>query len=292
MEEKAVSEKKRTTIFIIIASIALLSVIFIIKDWNATSAQSSRYLKYAITCLCVFMAWTIVRCGLSSRDTLLIGIIFGGILIADFFLLILDPMDNNKFDDIYFLIGLWLFAIVQILHIIRYNSRPEEYDSPTGALLKRFWSLIKDLELKRDIVPMAIIFVLIYIPFLLLFIRVLSHPERISSLVRMTVLSMIVYFFIISLALYLAWRVSLKGFFKSPNTWMIAAGMTLFFCCDASLSTSIIIKQLWPENLSLLNVTSNLVWIFYSPAITLLSISGYEWKGIEGQLGVRVRGKG
>ena len=79
-----------------------------------------------------------------------IGIIFGGILIADFFLLILDPMDNNKFDDIYFLIGLWLFAIVQILHIIRYNSRPEDYDSPAGPLLKRFWSLIKDLELKRD----------------------------------------------------------------------------------------------------------------------------------------------
>lgn len=277
------SGKKRTTIFIIIASIAILSVIFIIKDWNATSAQSSPYLKYSITCLCVLMAWTILSCGLSNRDTLRIGIIFGGILIADFFLLILDPMDKNKFDDKYFLIGMWIFAIVQILHIVRYNSRPEDYDSPAGPLLKRFWSLIKGLEVKRDIVPMAIIFVLFYVPFFLLFIRVLTSRARITSLVRITVLSMIVYFFIISLALYFAWRVSWKGFFKSPNTWMIAAGMTLFFCCDASLSASIIIKQLWPENLKLLNVTGNLVWIFYSPAITLLSISGYKWKEIEGK---------
>jgi hypothetical protein len=65
--------------------------------------------------------------------------------------------------------------------------------------------------------------------------------------------------------------------------------MTLFFCCDASLSASIIIKQLWPENFNLLNVTCNLVWIFYSPAITLLSISGYKWKEIEGY---GVSGKG
>lgn len=225
------------------------------------------------------MAWMIVQSGLSKRDTLRIGIIFGGILIADFFLLILDPMDNNKFNDIYFLIGLWVFGIVQILHIIRYNSRPEDYDSPAGPLLKRLLSLIKGLKLIRDVVPMVIIFVLIYVPFLIFFIRALTRPERITSLVKITILSMIVYFFIISLALYFAWRVSLKGFFKSPNTWMIAAGMTLFFCCDASLSASIIIKQLWPDQLNLLNVISNLVWIFYAPAITLLSLSGYKYKG-------------
>lgn len=276
------SNKKRTTIFIIVALIACLSVIFIIKDWNATSAQASPYLKYSITCLCVLMAWMIVNCGLSKRDTLLIGTIFGGILIADFFLLILDPMDKNKFDDIYFLIGMWVFAIVQILHILRYNSRTGDYESPTGPLSNRFLSYINGLKLKQDIVPMAIIFVLIYLPFLLLFISVLTRTERITSLVGITVISMIVYFFLISLALYFAWRVHLKGFFKSPNTWMIAAGMTLFFCCDASLSASIIIKQLWPGCVGLLNVVSNLVWIFYAPAITLLSISGYEWKKEEG----------
>jgi hypothetical protein len=60
--------------------------------------------------------------------------------------------------------------------------------------------------------------------------------------------------------------------FPKPNSKMIAIGMILFYFCDICVGLDFILPKgtIWL-------LANSLIWVFFTPAITLLALSCYKY---------------
>jgi len=81
-----------------------------------------------------------------------------------------------------------------------------------------------------------------------------------------------VYALFLDLSLWTGWTTRRAGYFPKANAILIAIGTTCFFVGDYLVGFNLSLEP------SLQRATTVfLTWVFYTPAITLLALSGYRW---------------
>ncbi|CAB9524660.1 Inherit from bactNOG: Membrane [Seminavis robusta] len=86
-----------------------------------------------------------------------------------------------------------------------------------------------------------------------------------------------IYFCLKCTSLTATYAACLIGKFPLWNAQMTAVGMTMFFICDHTVTGNLLLSQdPTTTDAPFYVVTSSLTWMFYGPALLLLSLSGYH----------------
>lgn len=244
---------------IILILIVFLGFIFLIRDWYVFfschqltecihDASYFQYIiKFSITFLAGCLTFIIGRGYISKLDRYLLQIAFIVTICADFSLKILQNKDVSQTHIDKTLLGILLLIIVHTFLILRHSR--------VSATDKHFPNALLIAES-----------VFLFLVILILVGKLSLSIGLITSYVVFLIASVIT-----------AWRAPLNSFFPKKNALMIRWGMILFLLCDIQVGLSYWLNQ---ENSSMLNtmshIANNFVWFFYTPALVLLSLSGFR----------------
>ena len=252
-------KRKKISIRIIIIMIIFMSVGYISMDWlrfynkpaeiEFLESPFSPYMKVFVSFLSFLIVWLIGRDFVEKSDAKRLKAAFTFIFIADFLFLL-------KFN----LLGIAIFSLCQILLIYRNGFGLVDF------FRKREW-----VKYKKNLVIYSVIALLIGIISLCFLFRPILKGNSLFY-------AFIVYAIFLCLSFWTAWVSHLINKLSRLNTYMIAAGMTLFVLCDLTvglnLALSAIEKTAKTEFVWM--ISSSLTWMFYTPALVFLALSGYN----------------
>ena len=241
-------KRKRVTCLLVV--IAILAASFLVMDWllffrcgavEQCLVGGSVYqnvAKFAVTAFAALVVFLIGKDCLSSRDRTLLQAAFVMAVCADFCMKIVSG---------YALVGIGFFMAVQTLLIVRHTRRNDGDNSFPRILCIPFGAGVLAAALAVS--------------------GVFSGP-------KLPIVAAYGVFVICSLIA--ACRASKKGFFPAGNARQIKWGMILFFCCDVCVGVSGLVSADHSVQEIVATVAHNLVWMFYTPALVLLALSGYR----------------
>ncbi|WP_411680313.1 lysoplasmalogenase family protein [Clostridium thailandense] len=230
------SINKSSIIKIILCLEIVIYIVFNYLDFNYWGRSNySNIIKYIGILLCLLLAFLIGEDGYSREDTYLLQLALTLTAAADLCLLILDK----------FILGVFIFCIVQITYIIRHS----------GGKIK-----------KKDIYNL-IISILITIFVTTMFIRFIDYKLLLIGSI---------YAILLLYSVYTAWKTFSRNVYPITNCYLVSIAMTLFLLCDINVGASNIIRQLGISHDNIGMISNFLVWIFYLPSQVLLAISGYK----------------
>ncbi len=223
--------------------IGLLYILFLCSDISNTKIfLSSAVFKYISIILCFVITILIGEDGLNKRDRLLLQIGFFITILGDLCLLIFD----------YYIPGVALFCLVQIIYYNRYKGGPNHRAS------------------------------FVFVEFIAIFLlTVIIYYIVNLTLIKIDFLFAIAFFY--AVCLILSTVESIKTFkyklYPCYNRYMIVIGMILFLLCDISVALFNISKEF---NMTVYKMSALSMWGFYLPSQFLLSISGYRFEKHKG----------
>lgn len=245
---------KSKFIMIIVLLIVFISSSYITLDLARLSVIKSELMykrllytdlaKLIVIILSATLIFIIGKDGLSSIDTTKLKLIYIFIILADFSLVMLE----NAY------LGIFLFALVQVGLIFRNGS---------GILVK-----FKNGELKLLRSKLFINTILSTIFGLVVILNLFSSLLKDQLLLYF----MVSYALILSISLWTAIANPILGLFPRLNSILISIGMILFVLCDLNVGLSFALK-LGTGKI----IADSIVWIFYTPALTLVALSGYNY---------------
>lgn len=232
---------KSLIIKVLLAIIVIFYSIFLYIDFlKVETFISSDTIKFLSMLLVFLVCLMIGKNSISNKDRSLLTLGLFLTVIADIFLLLLDN---------YYIFGVGLFSMVQILYSIRYKTNHSK------TILARFSLLFIVLLIFYIILDTFIIEVDFLIVLSLYYaICLLSSTKKAIDLHR-------------------------KKTFPKLNSKILALAMILFLLCDINVGLYNIVKSISISNsltISLANISSISMWFFYLPSQVLLSLSGYR----------------
>lgn len=242
------SKNKRFLVSAILLAIACISIFTVVLDFSrflGHNALYSRYPSYLINRLNVILAsalvWLSGKESLSQKDNRLMRCIFFIICIGEYFFIAAMPA-----------LAITAFLLCQGLLIIRHG---------------------KGLKAKLAKAAPRNKLVLAFIAFFLAAI-ILTTVVLLSPFGNYKALSIIAIFYwiVLSISLWTAIANFLLSLFPKTNSSMIAIGMLCFYCCDISVGLDMLL-----DGSTIGMLANSLIWIFYTPAITLLALSCYKY---------------
>lgn len=250
------NRRKYKVIVIILFGIVFISGGFIALDWyrfyigltEYDSALYSYIAKSIILLLSVVLVFLIGKDGLNKKDSFLLKLIYIFIILADIsFILFNEPY-----------MGICLFSIVQICLILR-NTLAIRYNSKGDKLYRLKSSLFINLILGT---------IFLITNFLRLINGLIDRP--------ILLLFMLSYSLLISISLWTSLANILLGIFPKVNGVLAVIGMIFFILCDLHVGLSLSLNHGAPKS-----IAQNLIWVFYTPALTLVALSGYNLKSYQ-----------
>ncbi|MDD2447138.1 MAG: hypothetical protein PHY91_05575 [Tissierellia bacterium] len=247
--------KKRYLIIIILVLIAIASLIIILLDWlpfivdtiSLYETRHSNRFKAIVVLLATSIVFITGNNSLNKKDLIMMKTIYILIILADTALvLIQNPI-----------VGILFFSLVQLGLIIR-NS----------VGLKDKIRFAKEYPIKSSLFINTILSTVLFLLFLVKLIN-----EHLDDRLLLTVI--IFYGLMLSTSLWTALANYLLSLFPKINSILVSLGMFFFVLCDINVGLSLTL----PHGL-VQTISSNLVWIFYSPALTLIALSGYNLKSL------------
>lgn len=237
--------------------VVFLSGSYITLDWSRffirpddpvyTEYLYSGAAKLLVSLLCAAIVWTTGNDGITDSDTGKMKLIFTAIFAADIL-----------FSLKYKIPGIALFGIAQILLAFRNGTGMRRLISSAGFFEKKKFLLLPG------------ILIAVTIPVIL---SRIFYPLLKGSMMFYMISE---YAVLLGISLWIALANPGIGFFPKINSILIIIGMIFFFLCDINVGLSIALKQ----GIYRLYVNST-VWIFYTPALILLALSGYNYKKIK-----------
>lgn len=209
--------------------------------FNIKALISSNRIKIISIILCFIISLLGKEYGLGVNDVFLLRLGLFITIIADLFLLVLDS---------HFILGVFLFSIVQIIYIIRYDN--------------------KNIYLKfKKFTALLLILIFMY--------GILN-----SFIVKIDFLIVIGFYY--AIILLTSFIKSIKAckykIYPSPNRYMIVMAMILFLLCDINVFLYNLIDFIplsAQAGKTIYNISSISMWLFYLPSQVLLSLSGYKF---------------
>lgn len=235
-------------ISIIIALILIISGSFITLDLITAFEMKNLYLtlslvlKALIVFLTTLLVFLINNRGISKGDTSLLKIIFIFIIIADLTLVLLKKP----------YMGIIVFFFVQLLLIYR-NSY---------AIYKQH-----NLRVIFDKNTMMILILLMILLFtFLLYLN--NHISDLFLFILFLSYGLIKSFSVLAAGLTYRFKV-----FPKTNRLLLFIGVVCFYLCDLNVGLNLAFNSC-----SIKNLSNILIWIFYTPALTLIALSGYDFR--------------
>ena len=241
---------KKIKIPIIIDLILIVSGGFITLDlvtvfeMESLSQIYSLVLKAIIVFLTTLLVFLINNHGISKMDTRLLKIIFILIVIADLSLVLF----NKAYA------GIIVFFIVQCVLIYRNNHSIQR---------KHSLRVIFD---KNTIIILILMMILLFN-----YLIYLNSHVTDSILFILFLLYGIIKSFSVLTAI-ISYRFNA---FPKINCLLLLIGVVCFYFCDLNVGISLALNEGFIKNLSII-----LIWIFYTPALTLIALSGYDFSDL------------
>ena len=242
---------KELFFFIIIAMILFLFGGYTVLDWFQFSRKIADYkrpeipyvrtTKVTVSFLAAILVFMIGKDGFNERDTIMLVIAYAVILIGDLFLV----FDIN-------LVGTAAFALSHVFFILRNGSGITMYIKDS-SLINRLY----------DIVSFVVI-----IGIIVTVLRVFFYPRLKGNPFFYVLLG---YGLFLGVSLWTAWATLRIGFMPERNALLVAIGMTCFFISDLLVGVHFATE---PGNTQL--IARYTTWIFYTPALVFLALSGYD----------------
>lgn len=243
--------KKRTLVITLICVIIFVCGSFLTLDLyrfyiSGTGIKSidSTPIKKLIPLLCALIVLIIGKDGINKNDTKKLMLIYALICFADTALI---------FDMI--IPGIGLFAVCQVLLIWR-----------NGAGISK---LLSGGELGKDrnalIICAAVILAVIVLIMSFIFYPILHGSPLFFA--------MLGYVVLLGASLWTSFANYKLKLFPRRNSILVLTGMILFFLGDFLVGLDLALKEgfYWL-------VVSSMVWIIYTPSITLIALSGYRYE--------------
>jgi len=206
--------------------------------FNVQASIPSNTLKYISIILCFLITLLIEEDSINKKDVYLLQTGFFVTIFADLFFIIFD----------YYILGIILFCLVQIIYYIRYKGD-------------------RNYKFTLIIIRFFIIFSLIMVIYITLNLFI----------IQIDFLFAIAFFY--SICLLGSTIEAIKAFrnnlYPYLNKHIILWGMILFLLCDINVAITYLTREHFTK---LCNISSLLIWVFYLPSQVLLSISGYKFK--------------
>lgn len=238
MENK---ENKLKIIKFLLAVLGVFYIVFMSMDlFELQTFRHSNMLKFISMILVFIISLIAGRNVIGVQDILLLRIGLLITLIADVFLLLINS---------YYILGVGLFSIVQIIYSIRY--KPENAKN----IIKNFGIIGIILCFTYAIINQYII----EIDFLII-IGIYYALCLLSSTTK-------------------AIQIYKNKLYSRLNSKIIVSAMILFFLCDINVAVYNIIKSTDMSlsfTIALYNISFISIWFFYLPSQVLLSLSGYS----------------
>ncbi|MBN1883464.1 MAG: hypothetical protein JW885_14955 [Deltaproteobacteria bacterium] len=257
-----VSRSKKVLVFVLLGLILLVAGTFFAVDWmNYLYGLSNLYTSYAkgfVSLLCAVIAWMIGMNFVDRKDALLLKLAFLCIVPTDILMGIVAVNSKASQATILtaFIIGAVLSIIAHALLIIRHGRgfgwvRPSKSGRPVTSAL-----------------ALPLFFVAVgAVTFLLLADGLANVGLFYPGLA---------YVIIIVVSLWVAWEAVRNRLYPKMNALMIALAITSWFITE-------IIGSIYNIQIGTVSFISfNIVWVFYTPTVVLLALSGYRWKKEEG----------
>lgn len=236
---------KKTVIKIGLVSILLLITYFIFMNTyhlfflkSTFAYEHTNFLKRIIPFICAVIVFLIGKDSLNKKDATFLKIAYLTILIAEI------SFTLNKT-----ILGIVFFGLCQIFLIMRHSAGI----SNSVKENKKFFLLL-------GIVIITIVFILIAT----IFYPALGMGTLFYSI--------IIYGTILGISLWIGISNYYIGHFPKKNALFIMIGIIFFFIGDFLVGIEIITEDIYIKNI--LNL---FLWIFYTPAVTLLALSGYNY---------------
>lgn len=242
------NKRKKQSLTILLAAIIAVSIFTVVVDFSRLTSFNSVYNQYpneVIKRINVFLAAVIVLLAgkdkLSKKNHRYMKLAFTFICLGELLFLISSPFT-----------AILAFAIAQCLLIARHALGIK-------SKLSNLW-LIHKLELAFW--GFALIFLFLF-AVLYLFNSTISKELFAAGCL---------YGLILSISLWMGLANYTLNLSPKPNSTMIAIGMLCFYCCDILVGLDGILGYGTPWL-----VVTSFIWIFYTPAITLLALSCYRY---------------
>jgi len=244
------SRVKKLYISVLVCIITILFICFIILDISRFLGVIDYYGKYfpsavlkrITVVLAAAIAWAAGNDGIGKKDTCIMSLVFTVICAAETAFLLRR-----------FIAGVALFGVCQSLLTAR-NGR----------------GLIKELKLagcseKLKAVSIAGVILAALVLTVIISYQILGiRPEIVSAWI---------YGAVLSASLWAGLANYILRLFPLPNSMMVAVGMFCFYCCDILVGLDAVMEVSFPWL-----IVNSLIWVFYTPAITLLALSCYNYK--------------
>lgn len=206
----------------------------------------SEGLRFLRTVLALLLVGVLRHVVVSPADYRLLRIAFVLIVVADLFLILQDQL----------LVGIGVFALVQIVFVIRHLRG-------WRTVWKRLPAAIRG-DKRRKLFGIGVVgVVLLTVSFALLGPLLAAAGLFVPTLVYGT---------LIVLALCSGWGVPVMGTLPARNAWMIAAGMVFFTVCDITVGMGAALQG-HPVGEGARVFTG----LFYGPALVLLALSAKHY---------------
>ena len=127
---------------------------------------------------------------------------------------------------------------------------------------------MKESPLKSSLFINTILSTVLFLLFLMKLIN--EHLDE-----RLLFIVIVFYGLVVSTSLWAAFANYLLKLFPKTNSILVSLGMLFFVLCDINVGLSLAL----PHGLAK-TISSNLIWIFYTPALTLIGLSGYNLKSL------------
>ncbi|AUG57820.1 MAG TPA: hypothetical protein DCE02_02215 [Ruminiclostridium sp.] len=225
------------SILIILAYFIIVNVYHLFFLKSTFAYSHTWFLKRLMPFLCTVIVFLIGKDSINKKDATLLKISYLMISAAE----ISFALDNLFF-------GIAFFVLCQIFLIIRHCA-----GFSNSAKNKK-------LLISSGILVGIIVFVLI--------IAIFYPALGMDNLFYL----IIVYGIILGISLWAGIVNYFTGNFPKKNALLIVTGITLFFVGDFLVGIELITENEYSKNI--LNL---ILWIFYTPAITLIALSGYNF---------------
>jgi len=239
---------KEVAVLVLVSVTMFVTGTYVGVDWAAFfhpfQSRFPAVAGYARDLLCVVILLLVGRNRLSPHDDRLLLAAFGLTLIADYFLTLRDDA----------LPGTAIFLGVHALLIARHAQGWRASLAP--------------LERARTLRLLVVSGLVVYGAAGLLIARVAPILSRTGQLALDTV-----YLLFLASSLWMGWGTLIRRFYPRMNAWFVAIGMTFFFLCDVTVGLSVAQSGTHAGV-----VLSDLIAFFYTPALLLLTLSGFAWR--------------
>jgi hypothetical protein len=241
-------KRKTISVLIILGIILFLFGFFSGHDWTlfflriadlSNPEIYSRFMKFPVTFLCALLTWIIARDGVDVRDTRRLQLAYSLIVLGDIIF----------FFNVHSVIGVFAFAAAHLVLVRRNAAGLAGYPKKGGL-----WILLA-----------AILGVCLALMFIVFYPMLKGDVPYFLTLTG--------YALIIGASLWAALAALKIGFFPAPGARIIAIGVLCFFLSDVCVG---FYRSLPPGQTRVF--ATYITWIFYTPALALVALSGYDLK--------------